>query len=186
MAGDSRKSNNRVSANIAGKGVTLQVTNRYQQIIDGTLKISDLDDEEIFRGRLRDKNGGFTGRHPLAIPTAFHDAVVRELIKRAHKKMEAQVEPMIIVLQEIAANPRTPADARYKAATYLMERVLGKVPDRQIVTATIAKWEQDLTSLVVDISDEEIDEIEEYDDPAPVPTQPKRRTGGRHEDVLQG
>lgn len=174
-----------MSRNTARRNV--RVPNRYQELIDGKIKIEDLSDEEIFQGRLRDKNGGFTGRPPLAIPRQFHEAVVRELIKRAHKKMESQVQPMIQVLMDLAANPRTPADARYKAATYLMERVLGKVPDKQIITATIAKWEQDLSGLVVDVGDDEYDDIEEYDeDPVPVPQPRRRTTGGRHEDVLQG
>lgn len=166
-----------------------RVPNRYMDLINGKIKVEDLSDEEIFQGQLRDKNGKMTGRPPVAIPRQFHEQVVRELIKRCNKKMEAQVEPMIKVLQELAANPRTPADARYKAATYLMERVLGKVPDKQIITATIAKWEQGLDGLVVDVDFDEIDDIEEYDElPPPTPLQqPQRRAlGGRHEDVLQG
>jgi hypothetical protein len=134
------------------KALVARVPERYQAFVTGELSVEDLDDEEVFRGQIRNKNGTFSGTPPKAIPREFHQALVRELVTRMEQRFAQHVDLGYKTLVEIAANPRASADARYKSATYLIERVMGKIPEKQIVSATISKWEQDVEGLFVDVA----------------------------------
>lgn len=136
------------------KAKPASVPSRYQLFIDGTLDVSELDDEELIRGQIKDKNGEFRGRPPRAIPREFHTAVVRELLHRAEGRLKGHLNLAMDTFVEIAANKRAPAIARIQAAQYLWERIAGKIPDKQIVEASIKKWEADLGGLLVDVEDD--------------------------------
>ncbi len=64
--------------------------------------MEELDDEEILRGQLRDKNGGFSGRPSDYVPRSFHVALVRETIKRMENKFRESQEMAWTTLTEIA------------------------------------------------------------------------------------
>jgi hypothetical protein len=126
------------------------VSERMQKFLDGEIAIEDLTNEEITRGQLMSKDGDFKGRPSDMIPRKFYDAVVRETIKRTNEKFREEIEPSIRVLAQIRDNPRAHADARYKSAVYLLERSLGKVPEKTEMKVEVAKWEQDIHELVYD------------------------------------
>lgn len=129
----------------------VSISPRMQAFVDGTISLDELDDEEIMRGQLRDKNGGFSGRPSDYIPRKFHTQLVRETIKRMEGKFRESQDVAYQALIEIASNPRAHADARYKASVYLIERIHGKVPDRVIAQVAVAPWEDNIEELVVDI-----------------------------------
>lgn len=130
--------------------VTVHVSNRMQMFFNGEIKIEDLDDEEIRRGQFRSLDGDFKGRPSDMIPREFYNAVVRETIRRANNRFREEIEPAIETLHEIMENPRAPSDSRMKSAIYLIERVAGKVPEKNEVSIEVAKWEQDIDGLIIE------------------------------------
>lgn len=125
------------------------VPSRYDDFLEGKLSVTDLDDDELIRGQLKDRNGAFTGRPPRVIPRAFHTAVVRELVSRQERKLLHDLEGAYGALREIASNHRAPAVARNQAAIYLIERVSGKIPDKQLIQAEVKPWEQDVADVLL-------------------------------------
>lgn len=123
---------------------------RYEAFLSGELKVEDLDDEELRRGQLRDRDGGFKGRPSNVVPREFHKAIADELITRANGKMTRYIDVAVGVLMEIAENKRAPAVARNQAAIYLMERVVGKIPDKVQQEIVMKKYENDLEAIVED------------------------------------
>lgn len=125
----------------------ITISPKMQALMDGTISIEDLDDEEIQRGQIRDKNGQFRGNKMDLIPRKFYDLATRELLRRWQDQVNQQLNPMLKVLQELAQNPRVSADARYKSAVYLIERAAGKVPEKTEMKVEVAKWEEDIEGL---------------------------------------
>ena len=119
-----------------------QVPDRYKALLDGTMSIEELDDEELLRGKLRAVDGTFKGRDSGLIPRSMHKAVVKEVVNRTEKGLLPNLQTMYEVLQEIATNPRAPAVARNQAAIYVIERVSGKTPDKVEIHADVRKFEQ--------------------------------------------
>lgn len=141
-----------------GKGPRT-VMERY---LAGELKVSDMDDEELKKGWFRNEKGTFKGGRPANVPVKFYRELRDETIKRWNEKLVEELEPMKAVLKEIALNPRAPADARHKSAIYLMERVVGKVPDKSDIKVELAPWEAQISGILVD-ADEEEDEATDED-----------------------
>lgn len=131
------------------KQVKVSISPRMQMLLDGELSIEELDDDEIFKGQIKDKNGKFQGTRTAMIPRKFYDQAVVELMRRWQARLNADLEPMRQVLLEMAQNPRVSADARYKSAVYLMERAAGKVPEKTDLKIEVAKWEKDIANGVI-------------------------------------
>lgn len=105
-------------------------------LISGELKVTDLDDEELSRGRLRDKGGGFRGRPSLVMPTEMVQAMRREWLNRANARLrEALLEKGIGTLVMLADDARIDPAVRLKAANMIIERTMGKVPDKVEIVA---------------------------------------------------
>ena len=108
----------------------LRVRGRYAQLLNGQLKVEDLDDEEVAQGRLKAADGTFRGRPPVVVPAELVQAMRREWLSRAEDKLRrALLEKGIGTLVELAGSDRIDPAVRLRAATTLMERVMGKVPD---------------------------------------------------------
>lgn len=129
---------------------TIRISPRMQALMDGELKVEDLDDEEVRRGQLRSKDGDFRGRKTDYVPRKFHDLLVQEHLRRWNLKVAKELDPALDALREIATGnhrSKTPADARLKAAIYLIERTAGKVPEKNEVKLEVAKWEEDIDGI---------------------------------------
>jgi hypothetical protein len=114
----------------------VRLRGRYAELLSGKLKVEDLDDEELARGRLRDKAGGFTGRPPTVVPGTLVQAMRREWLSRAEAKLrEALMEKGIGTLTQLAGDENIDPAVRLRAADKLIERTMGKVPDRVQVSA---------------------------------------------------
>jgi hypothetical protein len=141
MAGRSANGNKAI---LAAKPQTSEETlarmTRFQKFLSGFIKVEELDDEEIARGQLRDKNGGFSATAPAMIPTSLKDQMMKELFKRGDQIMRDSYLAALTTLQDISVGSAyEPAD-RIKASTYLIERLAGKTPD--VVVHTQDKpWE---------------------------------------------
>jgi len=119
-----------------GNDKYIRVTGRYADFLAGEITVEDLDDEEVARGRLRAADGSFRGRPPVTIPQEMVQAMKREWLSRANARLaEALLENGIGTLTEIAGNPLVDPAVRVRAADLLMNRTMGKVPDKIEVAA---------------------------------------------------
>lgn len=109
---------------------------RYALLARGEITVDDLDDEELARGRLKDKNGNWSGRPPKMIPADLANAIRKAWIGRAEEKLrEALLDSGIGVLVSLANNELIDPSVRLRAAERIIERTMGKVPDRVQLSA---------------------------------------------------
>lgn len=146
--------NRRKKAEAEGRAKPPEPKSRYQMLIDGDLTVSDLDDEEVARGRTKDKNGNFSGRPPKGFPRELHDALHNEFIRRTNETFKPLVEVATQVLLDVALNRRAAAPARVQAANILLERGAGKVKDQVVSEIIVKKFEENIQGLFVDVPDE--------------------------------
>jgi hypothetical protein len=97
-------------------------------LLDGTLDISQLDEEELARGYPRAADGSFRNP-PIVIPRAIHARMMRELFDRANVKLRENLTDAAMTMTSIMNNPELDAKVRMDAAKWLVERVMGKQPD---------------------------------------------------------
>lgn len=130
---------------------------------------SDWDDEEILRGRRRDKNGGWGGRPPLVVPTAVHQEVTRRKIRAAEAMLKDSLEEAVQMLRDVMNGEDVDPGVRLRAANIIIERVMGKTPERIEVHATETPFETSLSKVFMDRSrvldadsweaDDEVEEV---------------------------
>lgn len=109
----------------------VRLRGRYAELLSGKLSVEDLDDEEVAMGRLKAADGTFRGRPPVVVPAELVQAMRREWLSRAEDKLrEALLERGIGTLTELAGSDRVDPAVRLRAAQALIERVMGKVPDK--------------------------------------------------------
>lgn len=114
----------------------VRITGRYAMLMQGVITVEDLDDEEVARGQLRAVDGTFRGRPPKLMPTELVQAMRREWLSRAEAKLrDALMEKGLGTLVELAGNDQIDAAVRLRAATTIIERTMGKVPDRVVLAA---------------------------------------------------
>ncbi len=99
-------------------------------ILAGEMDLATWSDEELLRGMRKDKNGRWSGRPPVVVPKAIHNELVHRKMMQAHELLRDNLCEAINVLVTIAKDKRTDAAVRVKAANTIIERVLGKVPER--------------------------------------------------------
>lgn len=101
--------------------------NRYRLFETGELTIDDLDEEEILKGRLKNRNGTFTGRPPAVVPTVFIQAILREQQRLIGEKLRSEIPTAIKALHEVAEwGGGKGGMARAAAAKTLLEYTIGK------------------------------------------------------------
>lgn len=109
----------------------VRLRGRYAELLSGKLKVEDLDDEELAHGRLRASDGTFRGAAPRVVPAELVQAMRREWLSRAEAKLrEALHSKGIGVLVELAGDDTIDPAVRLRAAEKIIERTMGKVPDR--------------------------------------------------------
>jgi len=99
-------------------------------ILGGEADLSLWTTEELVRGTRKDKNGRWAGRPPVVVPKAIHDELVSRKMMQAHELLRDNLCEAINVLVTIAKDKRADGAVRVKAANTIIERVLGKVPER--------------------------------------------------------
>lgn len=100
------------------------------KIITGQDDLSEWDDEELRQGQRRDKNGRFQGRTPKIVPKALHDELVRRTLIQANDIMRDNLEEAVCMLVALAKSPGVEAKDRLRAISMIMDRVMGKSPDK--------------------------------------------------------
>lgn len=121
-------------------------------ILTGQEDLSTWDDEELRRGRKRDANGQWRGVDPVVVPKALHDELVRRTLSAAEEAMRKNLVAAVEALCSIALNAQTEDKARVTAIKLVMDRVMGKEPQRVEVSSK-AKWQIALEGGIVSLKD---------------------------------
>lgn len=109
----------------------VRLRGRYAMLASGALPIEDLDDEELARGQLKNVNGTFSGRPPKLVPQELVQAMRREWLSRAEAKLRtALMDKGLGTLVELAGDKSIDPGVRLRAANTIIERTMGKVPDK--------------------------------------------------------
>lgn len=135
------------------KKIKVSIPERMQAILDNPQLVIELTDEEVQKGKLRDKNGEFRGRPMPVVPTKFYHILRAEQIRRWEIKVAETLQPSLEVLHDISQGKitgRVPADARMKAAIYLIERTVGKVPEKTEMHVEMKPWQDGIEGLLYD------------------------------------
>lgn len=135
------------------KGVSkrIRVSERMKAIEDNPDLIHELDDDEIAKGRLKAADGTFKGRPPAYVSAKFARILREEQIRRWNIAVAETLQPSMKVLHDIAQGKisgRVPADARMKAAIYLIERTVGKVPEKTEMQVEVKPWQDNIEGLL--------------------------------------
>lgn len=107
---------------------TMTAGERWAMLLDGTLTVRDLDDEEIRKMRVRSVDGTFNGagrRLPSHLAVQFQ----QEAIRRATEMFRTAAPRAVERLLEIADDPDAKHSDVIKALSLIMDRGLGKVPE---------------------------------------------------------
>jgi len=112
----------------ANRGV-IRIGATTADLIDHPETIRDWDDEELHRGRKRDKNGKFTGRDPLVVPTDCYREMMRRQLRKAQMLLGEHLEEAVTALTDIIKHSRAEDKDKIKAAQLLIDRVMGKNPE---------------------------------------------------------
>lgn len=121
-------------------------------VAEGILSLDDWDDEELIRGYRRGRSGQF-GPPPKFIPAEIQQELFRRIAKRGDKKMRAAYLKSIEGLVELSENGSS-EKVRLEAIRELMNRVVGKIPDRVHVSQE-QPWEQFLSDAIIPMGDEQ-------------------------------
>lgn len=132
---------------------TKSMSQRYQDLMDGTLSVEDLDDQECVRGQLRAADGTFRGRPPKAVPRELYLKMQSEAAKRWENKLKGLVDLSIEALEKLVLTGRSEM-VRYQASVYLLERTMGKVPDKVQISAEVKRWEDVASHILVDLGEQ--------------------------------
>lgn len=118
---------NKRNAALARRTKDPDAKSRHQMLLDGELKVSDLDDQELSKFRGRDIDGEFKGRvKPL--PAKTHAQIRQRLLNTMQANIEGFLPRAIEILNDIAEGSEQDS-ARVKAVDLLLQRGAGKVPD---------------------------------------------------------
>ncbi len=111
-------------------GSPVWVGKANRAILDGTEDLSLWSEEELLRGQRKGRHGRWVGPRPKVVPTAVHQELVQRRMLAAHKLLGENLVKAVQVLATIMEDKRADHGVRVKAATTIIERVLGKVPER--------------------------------------------------------
>ena len=114
-----------------GRRIQVGITNAA--ILDGTDKLELWDEEELIRGQRKGRNGKFQGRPPKMVPKALHDELVKRKLSKAYALLNESIVDAVLVLREVVTDDEAEYSDRIKAATLIMDRVMGRAPERIIV-----------------------------------------------------
>lgn len=129
-------------------------------ILDGSMDLTAWSDEELMRGQRRSKRGTWEGRPPRLVPKAIHDELVRRKMSKAHDILRDSIVRAAEVVREILDDKDADAAVRLKAAALLLDRGLGKAPER-VEIAVRSPLEEDLAAIVT-YDDSEIIDVESH------------------------
>lgn len=135
----------------------------WENVVNGSIPLSELDDQEISQMRLKASDGRFGGPRPIVNRKIASD-FRRELMGRMDERAQLAAMRMWEVIEDVATSAENTGAEKLRAATYLLERSIGKIPDKMEITAEVKPWEGTVSGILTDITE---DEAREDDDVLP-------------------
>jgi hypothetical protein len=114
----------------------------------------NLTSAELARGQLMDVNGSFTGRPPQFVPRAFFNACQKELLRQGAQMWKENYVDAIQAMTDIAKDKTAKEGDRIKAATFVIERLEGKVP-MQIAVTVDDPWQIALEGMIAEVNEDQ-------------------------------
>lgn len=137
-------------------------------IMEGEVDVSQFDDEELRRGRQRDRNGQFRGKPSTVVPRAVYEELRRRTVTEFYEMVRQELMPSMEVVVAMAKG-EIPADpTRLKAAENIVNRFVGKVPETVNLNAIEKKpWEDAIEAgITYDVQrDEDVIDAKADDEP---------------------
>lgn len=137
---------------------TSSIPDRYQSFIDGEITVDDLDEEEILRGQLRNKNGDFRGGTPNFIPRQMMIQVMARRDQILTSKLQPLAAKAAKALDQMVTNGTTVHDGpRVQAAKLALEYSVGKPVEKVQIQASVKveQYTHVVESVLVDVNEEE-------------------------------
>lgn len=114
---------------VMGDTLNSTFSSRWSDLCAGRLSVQDLDTEELARGMVRDADGIIRGHATKMVPRSLAQEMKAELFARANASLEQDLVAAAEVLGDIARNEDVEPQHRIKAASLIIERVMGKNPE---------------------------------------------------------
>jgi hypothetical protein len=114
-----------------------------------------MDEEELYRGTFKAKDGTFKGRPPAKVPRDFAMELAREFMLRSDSEFKQDFLKAIRHLRFLAFNADRD-DVQLKAVLAWIERVMGKTPEKVIVSPGKPEWESAVDNFLDTIEPEQI------------------------------
>lgn len=122
------------------------------RILTGQEDLSEWDDEELRRGRKKDRNGGWRGIDPVIIPKALHDELVRRTLSKANTLLRDNLHAAVQALTSIVEDEDVEPKDRLRAAGMIMDRVMGKDPIPVKLDSETPPWQVAIQAGIVSIT----------------------------------
>lgn len=106
---------------------------RWAKLLDGTLTVRDLDDDEIDAMRVKGKDGAFNGRAPRNIPSHLAHAFLKERVRRAEGELQRVLLKAVRRLETVIDDPDAKDSDAINASRLVVERVMGKAEQKIIL-----------------------------------------------------
>jgi hypothetical protein len=113
----------------------------WKSFVDGRIPFSEMDDEELARLQVRNRNGDFGGTRPKMMPTALVQAHEQELMRRNTTLLKEVLLKATQVHIDVMNDENADPALRMRAAQYMQERLMGKTPDKMEIKAELKPWE---------------------------------------------
>jgi len=153
---------------IRGKRGYIRMGQVNTAILTGQEDLSVWTEEELIRGQKRGKNGKWQGRKPKVVPTEVHDELVRRTLNEAKEMMRTALMPAVTLLGTIITDPDASDKDKLQAASMVIDRMMGKTPERITVSEGVPEWFAALTDGIVSLDDEQDDDepidVESWED----------------------
>lgn len=141
-----------------GPAVYIGKTNRA--ILSGDEDVTEWSMEELIRGQRKARNGKWVGRPPKVVPKRVYDELVRRRLSEAGELLESNLVEAVKVLVSLATDPKVESSVRLKAATTVIDRVMGKAPERiNVRFAESTPWEEAIKIIFVGENEDVIDVV---------------------------
>lgn len=126
------KAQETLETHVSSTDKEIEVFDEDRMIAEGVVSLDDWDDEELSRGYRRNRDGRF-GKPPKYVPREIQQEAFRRLVSRGERRMKEaymKVVEDLIELSHTAVSEKVRLDAQRE----LLNRVVGKTPDRLMVT----------------------------------------------------
>lgn len=137
------------------------------RVLTGEDDLSGWDNEELRRGRRRAQTGArkgtFHGADPKVVPKALHDELVKRTLDAAAKLLQENLQAAVEVLIDVVTDEDVEPKDRLRAIQMIMDRTMGKAPDKVEISGEMKPWQIALRGGIVNTAagSEQPDEDEE-------------------------